>query len=342
MRVWFDISNSPHVNIYKGLIRDLEGEHDVVITARPLANTVELLDLYGLPYQVVGRHYGASKLRKAWGYPVRVTQLYRFLRTDRPDVAISHSSFHSPVVARLLGIPSIYMNDNEHTLGNVPACLSASRVLIPEFLDPGAFRRLGASPDKLVQYPGVKEGFYLSNVELAPRRPDSGERPRIYLRPEPWTALYYDGAVGFLDGLLEGLAGRADVILLPRGADQAERYGSSRIDGVQVASRPIPLEEIVPACDLFIGAGGTMTREMAVMGVPTISVYQSDLLAVDRHLIETGAMIHDPELTAEKAFAHIEETGRRPPQEQLLRKGRDAYALVKETLLELGRGSARQ
>lgn len=342
MRVWFDISNSPHVNIYKALIRDLERAHQVVITARPLANTVELLDLYGLPYQVVGRHYGASKLRKAWGYPVRVAQLYQFLRDEKPDVAISHSSFHSPLVARLLGIPSIYMNDNEHTLGNVPACLSASRVLIPEFLDPAAFRRLGASPGKLIQYPGVKEGFYLSGVELSRDAPEAGGRPRIYLRPEPWTALYYDGAVGFLDGLLEGLAGRSDVVLLPRGPDQADRYGSSRFDGVRVPSRPIPLEEIVPACDLFIGAGGTMTREMAVMGVPTISVYQSDLLAVDRHLIETGAMVHDPSLTADRALAYIEETGRRPPQEQLLEKGREAYALVKETLLELGGGRGRQ
>jgi predicted glycosyltransferase len=339
--VWFDISNSPHVNIFKALIRDLESEHEVVITARPLANTVELLDLYGLSYEVVGRHYGASKLRKAWGYPVRVAQLYGCLRGRRPDVAISHSSFHSPLVARLLGIPSIYMNDNEHTLGNVPACLSASRVLIPEFLDPRAFRRLGASPRKLAQYPGVKEGFYLSHAGLSRSQALTSARPRIYLRPEPWTALYYDGAVGFLDGLLEGLAGRADVVLLPRGADQAERYGSSRFDGVDVASRPIPLEDIVPACDLFIGAGGTMTREMAVMGVPTISVYQSDLLAVDRHLIEIGAMIHDPGLTADKALAHLNETGRRPPDERLLEKGRAAYALVKETLLDLGRARSR-
>ena len=45
MRIWFDISNSPQVNMFYNLIRELEaGGHQVIITSRPLANTIELLD----------------------------------------------------------------------------------------------------------------------------------------------------------------------------------------------------------------------------------------------------------------------------------------------------------
>ena len=45
MRIWFDISNSPHVLMFKDLINDLKLQgHDVVITSRPLANTIELLN----------------------------------------------------------------------------------------------------------------------------------------------------------------------------------------------------------------------------------------------------------------------------------------------------------
>jgi hypothetical protein len=334
MRIWFDISNSPHINIFKGLIRSLEREHEVVITTRPLANTVDLLELHGFRFEVIGRHYGASKVKKALGYPVRVWQLYQYLKAKRPDVAISHSSFHSPVVARLLGIPSIYMNDNEHTLGNVPSFVCATKVLIPEFMDLATVRRQGASAAKTIRYPGVKEGLYLWDMPLQ-KQPRSGDRPKIYTRPEPWTALYYNGAVGFLDQLLLGLRGAAEVVLLPRTPEQAARYKGTEFKGITVLEKPLELQDIAPSCDLFIGAGGTMTREMAVLGVPTISVYQADLLGVDRYLVAQGIMAHDTQLTAARALARLGVLQRRAPNRDLLERGRAAWELVKSTLLGL-------
>jgi len=336
LRVWFDISNSPHINIYKRLIREIQAEHEVVITARHHANTVDLLELHALPFEVVGRHYGASKMRKACGYPVRVWQLYRHLRHRRLDVAISHSSFHSPVVARMLGIPSIYMNDNEHALGNVPAFLCATKVMVPEFMSLDACRKQGASWDKIIRYPGVKEGFYLWSTDLDRLEYRGGQRRKIFVRPEPWTALYYDGVVGFLDELLLGLHNHVDVVLLPRGPDQAQRYKEQRFRGIVVQETPLALEEIARSCALFIGAGGTMTREMAVLGVPTISVYQAQPLGVDRHLIDGGVMMHNPKLTAAEALDQLSGLERRRPNRILLDKGEAAYRLVKETLLELG------
>lgn len=332
MKIWFDISNSPHINIFKGLIRNLERDHEVIITTRPLANTVELLELHGFRFEVIGKHYGRSKLKKALGYPVRIWQLYDYLKGRKPDVAISHSSFHSPVVARLLGIPSMYMNDNEHTLGNVPSFLCATKVLIPEFMDLAAVRRQGAAPGKIIRYPGVKEGLYLWDLKLPSALPENG-KPRIYVRPEPSTALYYDAEVGFLDKLLLGLRDTAHVTLLPRTPEQVLRY--REMGGIEVQEKPSTLEEIAPRCELFIGAGGTMTREMAVLGVPTISVYQPELLGVDRYLVEQGIMAHDRQLTAAAALARLDTLARKAPNRDLLHRGRAAWQLVRETLLGL-------
>ena len=332
MKVWFDISNSPHINIFKALIRSLERSHEVIITTRPLANTVDLLKLHGFEFEVVGRHYGKSKVKKALGYPVRIWQLYEYLKRRRPEVAISHSSFHSPVVARLLGIPSVYMNDNEHTLGNVPSFLCATKVLIPEFMDLSAVRRQGASAHKIIRYPGVKEGLYLWDLRL-PHAAADGGKPRIHVRPEPATALYYDAEVGFLDRLLNGLRGAARVTLLPRTPEQVARYRA--MGGIEVQEKPLTLEEIAPRCDLFIGAGGTMTREMAVLGVPTISVYQPELLGVDRYLVDNGIMAHDRNLTAPAALAWLAMVTRKEPNRDLLQRGRAAWQLVKQTLLSL-------
>ena len=93
MKIWFDLSNSPHINLFARMIRELEGEgHEVVITCRPLANTIDLLDLHGFRYEVVGVHYGGKLAMKLFGFPIRVWQLWRYLRGKRIDVAISQSS----------------------------------------------------------------------------------------------------------------------------------------------------------------------------------------------------------------------------------------------------------
>ena len=87
---------------------------------------------------------------------------------------------------------------------------------------------------------------------------------------------------------------------------------------------------------LFIGAGGTMTRELAVLGIPTISVYRSDILQVDSYLIKLGQMVHKPDLTPEFALEYMRAEGSRSkPRQELLDKGKQAYGLIKETILSM-------
>jgi predicted glycosyltransferase len=335
MRIWIDLTNSPHVNFFSDMIEQLRKEHDVLLTCRPLADTLGLLRQKGFVYHVVGSHYGASKARKAAGFVVRVTQLHSFLRRRRIDVAISHSSFYSPVVARLLGIRSIYLNDNEHALGNRISFLCASTIMVPEFLTTEMVCHQWGSPKKTIRYPGVKEGVYLSSLNgSVSKRGDRESGPtEIFIRPEPWTAQYYQGAVNFMDDLIIGLKRKHRIILMPRGARQAEHYRQVRFQGITIPREPLTLEEMASRCSLFIGAGGTMTREAAVLGIPTISVYQSDLLAVDRYLIDQECMVHNVMPTVDFVESFLRIAQRKPPNGDLLRKGSIAAALIREVLL---------
>lgn len=342
MKIWFDITNSPHINLFEGMIRDLQREHDVIITSRPLANTVELLDLHGMTHTIVGKHYGKAFSRKVMGYPVRVWELYRFLRGKHVDVAISQSSFHSPVVARMLGVRSIYMNDNEHAMGNIPSFMFASKIMVPEFLSADKLKKQFARPGRVVNYPGVKEGIYLwklvKRIDMGTRRThepvrDEDGKRSVYVRPEPWAAQYYKGDLNFLDDLVLGLKDRVCLTLLPRSNDQLKHYEHPRFAGIRVIHTALDIAEIAPDCDLFIGAGGTMTREMAVLGVPTISVYQDELLDVDRYLLEQGSFVHRPSVTAVDALKYMEQCEKRPPDSGLLRKGRQAYEMIESAIL---------
>ncbi|MCX2740984.1 DUF354 domain-containing protein [Pontibacter anaerobius] len=338
MKIWFDISNSPHINMFYELIQELEENgHTIIITSRPLANTVELLDQRGMTHTVVGEHYGKSLLKKIFGYPIRVVQLRKFLNNHKPDLAVSQSSFHSPVVARLLKVPSIYTNDNEHALGNLISFLCATRVLIPESLPIRSVAKLGISSKKIKQYPGVKEGIYLwskgRHIHEA-RTSITSNVPEIYVRPEPQTAQYYKGKENFLDEVILELQSKYKIFVLPRDTKQAKHYKQSKFHSTIVPDRPLSFDHIASNCTVFIGAGGSMTREMAILGIPTISVYQDDLLEVDQLLIKKKLMLHSPCLTAPELDNYIKHSINTSPALELMQKGKLAYNLLKREILK--------
>lgn len=341
MKIWFDLSNSPHINMFYDLIRELESEgNEVIITCRPLANTIDLLNQKKLPYTVVGEHYGKNLYKKLFGYPIRVMQLRNFLRKRKPDIAVSQSSFHSPVVAKLLGIPSIYTNDNEHAAGNKAGFYFATSVMIPENLPIENVVRKGASRNRVSHYPGVKEGIYLwrKGERIHQRREQKSQTvPRVYVRPEPLTAQYYTGGLNFLDDTLEKLQHTVEVIVLPRDKTQSAHYKQAKFSKITVPDKPLEFDQIAEDCTLFIGAGGSMTRELAILGIPTISVYQDDLLEVDKFLLEKGAMLHEPNITAEKVLDFISSLTDKKPDLELMNKGKAAYQLLKSNIYKLNK-----
>lgn len=337
MNIWFDISNSPHINMFYALISQLEQEgHTIFITSRPLANTLALLDQKGIPHHVVGKHYGKNFLGKALGYPIRVIQLWHYLRDKKIDLAVSQSSFHSPLTAHLLGVPSIYTNDNEHAMGNIPSFFFATKILLPERFTLSGLSKASAIRKKISYYPGVKEGIYLWRMsksnKLRDHSPESAPL-KLYIRPEPSTAQYYNGKQNFLDDVINELSSRFNIFILPRSKGQAQHYLSNAFKNIIVAEKPISFEEIANDCDLFIGAGGSMTRELAMIGIPTISVYQGDLLEVDKLLIENDLMLHASSISSREVISLLHQLPIANHENKLMAKGKLAYEMLYNTII---------
>jgi predicted glycosyltransferase len=330
MNIWFDISNSPHVHMWNGIIDELKARgHNVIITSRPLANTILLLDQFNIQHTVVGNHYGKNLFKKLVGFPVRIFQLWRFLKDKKINVAVSQSSFHSPIVAFLLRVPSIYTNDNEHAKGNIPAFIFATSIFIPESMKFNPLLRL--LNFKIHVYPGIKEGIYLwksAQKINSLRNSDVSKLARIYVRPEPSTAQYYVGKLNFLDELLKDLDNKIPVTVLTRNDEQFKHYCESGFNSISVPEKPISFQQIASDCLLFIGAGGSMTREMAIVGVPTISVYQDKLLGVDEELVNAGKMTHVVDLDYPKIQSFIKTYADKPLDNTLMLKGKEAYEMI--------------
>ncbi len=297
MRVWVDVTNSPHVVIFRPLIARLEARgHEVTVTSREFAQTIGLLERFGIPHIPVGAHGGGSRAGKARAMARRSADLIRFARARRFDLAVAHGSTDQPVAARLAGTPQVTMFDYEyaaamhHWNGRL-----ATRVLVPAAIPEGALARYGIRPPKLVRYHGLKEEYYLADHALDPgvlgELGLDPERLIVVVRPPPEVTLYHRGAsTDLFAATLARLLGEApavQTVVLPRTEAQRESLlGTAAI----VPVHPVDGPSLVAAADLVVSAGGTMNREAAALGVPAYTPFAARLGAVDRSLIAEGRL----------------------------------------------------
>jgi uncharacterized protein len=297
MRVWVDFTNTAHVPVLRPLVELLEEDgHEVELTARPLSHTVELLDDWGHPYHVIGRHGGAARLRKALATAERLRAMLRFGRGRKFDFALGHASVDLPPAARLLGIPNTTMFDYEWaTAQHNVVCRLADRVLVPSAIPPERLERYGVRPPKLIRFEGLKEEYYLSEWAPDPStlKGLGLDRRRVIcvVRTAPSYALYLGGSENeLLDRVLRRLALEgAQTVVLARTDEQRRRVRdvSSRF---VVPDRAVDGSSLVAFADVLVSAGGTMNREAAVLGTPVWSTFEGRLGGVDEQLIAEGRL----------------------------------------------------
>jgi uncharacterized protein len=335
MKIWIDFINTPQVQFFVPFIHDFKSDgHEIILTCRDSGNTVDLLRENNLPVQVIGRKEGKNKIRELFLFIRRIFNLLSFIKKNRPDIAVSQSSFYQPVVARMLGIPSLYTNDNEHAKGNLLAFLFAGRVILPEALRDKKFTRKWPLKNKVSFYPSVKEAIYLSRQpELSKRKPVT--RQKIYFRPEPSSAQYYTGPLNFFDDILVRLSKDYEIVVLPRDNKQKEHYSQPKFASIQIPEKPLSLQSIVSDCMLFIGAGGSMTRELATLQIPVLSIYQAEMLAVDKYLLEQGLINLKPGITYDEIKDIINSTLIWKNGFKVLKEGEKSYSLLKNSIYQL-------
>lgn len=339
MRIWVDITNSPHVVIFRPLITRMEAMgHDVTVTARDFAQTLGLLDRFGIPHTVYGAHGGAGIRDKARAARERTAELVKFARRERFDLAVAHGSTDQPIAARLAGTPQVTMFDYEfattmhHWNGRW-----AARVLVPDAIPEEALAGYGMRPPKLVRYPGLKEEYYLADhlpdLSVAGELGLRSDRTIAVLRPAPEVTLYHRGrSTELFSSVLERLSHlqlEVQTVVLPRTQEQRESLRGSEFI---VPERPVDGPTLVELADFVVSAGGTMNREAVALGVPAFTPFAGTLGAVDLRLIDQGRL---------KRIAHADEVAIARRDRTIRPKLRDPEILIGAILAAAERRGGR-
>lgn len=299
MRVWIDMANSPHPLLFAPVARRLtERGSEVLITVRDHAQTLELTLERWPEAEILGNPSPPKKLPKLGSMARRVAECQRWARRHRPDVALSHNSYAQLVAARLLGVPAVTGMDYEHQPANHLAFRCARRILLPEAVPSAVVRRQGGDAAKIVRYPGLKEHLYLADFEPDPailaslgiaRQP--GEAV-VVARSAPAGAAYHPDENRQFIQVLRELTAREHVrcVVLARHESQRHAIESLNLPNCITPRSAVDGRSLLYAADLFIGAGGTMSREAALLGVPTLSMFAGQPATVDDWLERQGRM----------------------------------------------------
>jgi predicted glycosyltransferase len=318
MRVWVDLTNSPHVLVLRPIVAALRAQgHEVQITARDFAQTLGLLERFGIEHTEVGRHRGGRLAAKGVGLVSRSAALARWAARRRFDLALGHGSNDVTVAARLLRIPCSTMFDYEWaTVQHTVNCRLAQTVVVPAAIPPERLARYGAD-GKIAAYEGLKEEYYLAEFEPDPAV--LGElgldpaQPIAVVRTAPHVSLYHRFENDVLGAVLARLRG-TQAVVLPRTPQQREEL--VRDGGFVVPDRAIDAQSLIAYADVVVSAGGTMNREAVALGTPVWTTFQGRLGAVDEQLIADGrlrALTSADEVVLAKRHTRAHERVRRDP-----------------------------
>jgi uncharacterized protein len=296
--IWIDLDNTPHVPFFKPIIRELEREgHSVLLTARDAFQVWELAQHLGVKCEKIGRHYGKNRLRKLFGLVFRTMQFVPTILRHRPKVALSHGSRSQLLAANLFRIPTIGLDDYEHST-YLPLA-HPKWLIVPESIATGAVSQFS---NQVRHYSGLKEDVYASDFV-----PDASILEQLQLDPggiivtirPPANEAHYHHSDS--DTLFDHLMNRVcatpglKTVLLPRnkqqGCDIRRRHPEWFADNkVTIPGFAVDGLNLVWHSDLVIGGGGTMNREAAALGVPVYSIFRGRTGAVDQQLERDGRL----------------------------------------------------
>ncbi len=301
-KLWVDIAGAPHALFFNSIVKRAVDEGlDVIITSREYGYAAPLSRIIfdgmdDVKIYVVGSH-GTTITQKLYKYTERIRELSRIVKRERPTLLVSKASPEAVRVAYTFNIPSITVYDNEHNAAQCKLTFPLSSIVIVPACFPGSKLIEYSVNRNVIKFNGICEIANVSGFKPSPKKLRLlGLEPYKFIiaRPEPYDSSYHakkpENSI-LVKIFKDGIEEKYKVLLYPRNHVELKIYSRILGDQLVVADKVIPFPEIAPLSHAVIGAGGTMTREAALLGVPTVSCYPGDSLGVMKFLEDFKLLI---------------------------------------------------
>ena len=280
MKIWFDILTPKQLLFFEPIIQRLKKNHTVLCTSRKYNQVTDLAKIRKQKLVIIGKYGGVKKHDKLDASLSRSKLLVRKISKFLPDITLSSCSPEAARVSYGLGIPHICFSDSPHATAVMKLSLPyANKLLIPWIIPKSDFKNMGIEPKNIIQYKTIdaaqitKQKVFLSCGTGI----NSRKWKTILIRTPEDEAAYsskQSDVVDIIKKIEKDFLG-CHITVLTRYKKQADllkkKFSKSAQSKFQIVSKVVDGKKMLLDSDIFVGSGGTMTAESALLGVPTIS-----------------------------------------------------------------------
>jgi predicted glycosyltransferase len=290
VRIWYDACTGKHVRYGAAVAKRLrKSGHEVIFTTREHPDTLGLARILGEKPTVVGKYQPSTLSSRLEESANRIIQFSKMFKDEPPDVAIAHQSVELCRTAFGLGVPIILTADTPHAKAVNKLTIPFADTLVVSEALPNSFLKK-YYPDNIIQFKGVDEVAWIKG--LKPPKNSGFKKPLIVVREIETKAAYALKASNHTLEVAKKLEALGNVLLLKRYSGKKEFVDSARI---------------VANADLVVSAGGTIAREAALQGVPSIAISELGRTPVNTYLARKGfpLFISDARKVLKLAKTHL-------------------------------------
>lgn len=272
------------------MVSKLSKNHKILCTSRNYREVVELSKIKNVDLKLVGKHGGSTKKGKLYSSIQRMNHLLEEIIKFSPDLTVS---FCSPEAARVsygIGIKHVAFSDSPHAEAVMRLALPlVQKLLIPWVIPKNEFVRYGISKKDIIHYKAIDASVIVRERSRIRRVKVDKTKKTIVIRPEESEAAYILGKT-VSDNIIYETSKENNpynIIVLARYVIQKKRLEEKFGKKVIIMDKVVDGKSLLSITDLFIGSGGTMTAEAALMGIPTIS-YDAVPNYIEKYLVRVG------------------------------------------------------
>lgn len=297
MKIWIDILTPKQLLFSEPIVEKLGKKHDLLCTSRDYEEVSKLAKMRDFDLVFVGKHGGGAKEAKLKASIDRMGRLSAKIRAFSPDIAIS---FCSPEAARIafgLGIKHVAFCDSPHAEAVMRLTLPLiQKLLIPFTIPKKEFSKYGIDEKNIIQYRAIDAFVTIQRkIDQKAKLPfKNNNRKNILIRVEEEEASYASKSSRIIPIIkkIEREFENENIVVLGRYAKQIESLQKTVGKKVKIVKMTYDGKHLLKNADVFIGSGGTMTAESALMGIPTIS-YNAVPNIIENFLVKKYLVIRE-------------------------------------------------
>jgi len=310
LKIWIDILTPKQLLFSEPIIEKLRKKHDLLCTSRDYDEVSKLAKVRNFDLIFVGKHGGNDKKTKLMASIDRMERMSRKIEAFSPDLAISYCSPEAARISFGLGIKHIAFCDSPHANAVMRLTLPLiQKLLIPSVIPKNEFSRYGINNKNIISYKAIDAVVTIKRKinqnESLPFK--NNKRKNILIRIEEEEASYTSKSSKIIP-IIQKIVNQynnENIVILGRYTKQIQNLQKIVGKKAKIVKMSFDGKHLLNNTDIFIGSGGTMTAESALMGIPTIS-YNAVPNIVEKFLVKKHLVKR--ETNVDKISDYIRET----------------------------------